>query len=223
MYPLAVRFPGYGAFAEASIPQLLSPSQLRQAVHYEADTFASVYLQNNGKGTFSSFALPTLAQISPIKGIIAEDVDGDGKLDLIVAGNLYGSEPNTPRADAGNGLWLKGDGHGHFTPVPPVESGFPAASQVEEALPFHGQLEPAFVPHGRSGKGLNGPRRGVLADLVVRPRCHQRIATGSLDQRQGDFIVPHACGIPVGQYGIGGPRPTPLGGLPGSCSDLIDD
>ena len=130
MYPLAVRFPGYGAFAEASIPQLLSPSQLRQAVHYEADTFASVYLQNNGNGTFSSFALPTLAQISPIKGIIAEDVDGDGKLDLIVAGNLYGSEPNTPRADAGNGLWLKGDGHGHFTPVPPVESGFLAPGDV---------------------------------------------------------------------------------------------
>jgi len=43
---------------------------------------------------------------------------------LIVAGNLYDAEPNSPRADAGNGLWLKGDGHGHFTPVPPVESGF---------------------------------------------------------------------------------------------------
>jgi hypothetical protein len=51
-------------------------------------------------------------------------VDGDGNLDLIVAGNLYDAEPNTPRADAGNGLWLRGDGRGHFTPVPPVESGF---------------------------------------------------------------------------------------------------
>jgi len=45
------------------------------------------------------------------RGIIAHDVDGDGNLDLIVAGNLYDAEPNTPRADAGNGLWLKGDGH----------------------------------------------------------------------------------------------------------------
>src|SRR5205807_8244278 len=57
------------SFAEASIPQLLSPSQLRQAVHYEADTFASVYLQNNGNGTFSSFALPTLAQIDTRKRV----------------------------------------------------------------------------------------------------------------------------------------------------------
>jgi hypothetical protein len=58
------------------------------------------------------------------------DVDGDGKLDLIVAGNLYDLEPNTPRADAGNGLWLRGDGRGQFTPVWPAESGFLAPLRV---------------------------------------------------------------------------------------------
>ncbi|OLC32242.1 MAG: hypothetical protein AUH31_01135 [Armatimonadetes bacterium 13_1_40CM_64_14] len=103
---------------------------MRQALHYQVDTFASVYLQNNGNGTFATYALPNRAQISPIRGIIAYDVDGDGNLDLIVAGNLYDAEANTPRADAGNGLWLRGDGHGHFTPVPPVESGFLAPENV---------------------------------------------------------------------------------------------
>ena len=39
-------------------------------------------------------------------------------------------EPNTPRLDAGNGLWLRGDGRGHFTPVPPVASGFLAPGHV---------------------------------------------------------------------------------------------
>ena len=57
-------------------------------------------------------------------------MDGDGNLDLIVAGNLDDTEPNTAPADAGNGLWLKGDGRGHFTPVPPVESGFLAPRDV---------------------------------------------------------------------------------------------
>jgi hypothetical protein len=88
------------------------------------DTFASVYLHNDGNGTFSSSLLPNLAQIAPIKAMIAHDVDGDGNLDLIVAGNLYDAEPNTPRADAGNGLWLRGDGRGHFTAMPPAASGF---------------------------------------------------------------------------------------------------
>ena len=43
---------------------------------------------------------------------------------------MYDVEPNTPRADAGNGLWLRGDGKGHFTPVSPVESGFLAPLKV---------------------------------------------------------------------------------------------
>jgi hypothetical protein len=43
---------------------------------------------------------------------------------------VYDTDPNTPRADAGNGLWLKGDGHGHFTAVPAVESGFLASGDV---------------------------------------------------------------------------------------------
>jgi hypothetical protein len=130
IYQLASQFPTYGSFADAPIPRLFSPAQLQQAVHYQTDTFASVFLHNDGGGRFSASALPNAAQIAPIKGIIAHDVDGDGNLDLIVAGNLYDAEPNTPRADAGNGLWLRGDGHGHFTSVPPGESGFLAPLNV---------------------------------------------------------------------------------------------
>jgi hypothetical protein len=130
IYPAALRFPTYASFATASVVQLFGADQLPRALHYQTDTFASVYLQNNGDGTFTAVPLPNLAQISPIRGIIAQDVDGDGNLDLIVAGNLYDTEPNTTPADAGNGLWLKGDGRGHFTPVPPVASGFLAPRNV---------------------------------------------------------------------------------------------
>jgi hypothetical protein len=124
MYPLRLRFGTFETFANATVQQMFSASQLKAALHYQADTFASVFLRNNGDGTFTSKALPNLAQISPIKGIVADDVDGDGNLDVIVAGNLYDAEPNTPRADAGNGLWLRGDGRGGFTPVPAFQSGF---------------------------------------------------------------------------------------------------
>ncbi|HET7250330.1 MAG TPA: VCBS repeat-containing protein, partial [Gemmatimonadales bacterium] len=130
MYQLALRFPTYAEFSTATMGELFGAQQLQKAIHYQTDTFASQYLQNNGNGTFTALPLPELAQIAPIRGIIPTDVDGDGNLDLIVAGNLWDMEPNTPRLDAGNGLWLKGDGTGHFTPVPPVASGFLAPGHV---------------------------------------------------------------------------------------------
>ena len=130
IYPTGVKFPTYASFARASMQELFSPQQLEQALHYEVDTFASVFLRNRGGGTFSMETLPSVAQISPIRGILADDVDGDGHRDLLVAGNIYDAEPNTPRADAGNGLWLRGDGRGHFAAVPATESGFLAPLNV---------------------------------------------------------------------------------------------
>src|SRR6202521_4895967 len=44
MYQLALRFPTYGSFADASVGQLFSAAKLQQAIHYQTDTFASVYL-----------------------------------------------------------------------------------------------------------------------------------------------------------------------------------
>jgi hypothetical protein len=130
IYTLSLRYPTYGSFADAPLRQLFGASQLDKALHYETDTFASVYLHNEGQGAFSLSPLPKLAQISPIRSIVVEDVDRDGHPDLIVAGNQYEFEPNTLRADAGNGLWLRGDGRGHFTPVPPIESGLLAPKNV---------------------------------------------------------------------------------------------
>src|SRR5438067_276600 len=130
IYTLALRFPTYASFSNARIDQLFPAAHLRQAIHYQVDTFASVYLHNDGRGAFTMSALPIPAQIAPIRGIVVDDVDRDGHLDVIVAGNLYDAEPNTPRADAGNGLLLRGDGKGHFTPVSPRESRFLAPGNV---------------------------------------------------------------------------------------------
>jgi hypothetical protein len=130
IYTTAVKFPTYGSFARASMTDLFGAAQLRDALYLEVDTFASMYLHNEGGGAFRASPLPNLAQISPIRGTIPHDVDADGHLDLIVAGNLYDAEPNTPRADAGNGLWLRGDGQGHFAPVSSRESGFLAPLNV---------------------------------------------------------------------------------------------
>jgi enediyne biosynthesis protein E4 len=128
---ISIRYPRFEDFADVSVQQIFGPQRLNNAIRYKADTFASTYYLNNGDGTFSTHELPALAQISPIKSIIVHDVDGDGNEDLIITGNIYQTDPAIARVDAGNGLWLRGDGNGNFIPVSPFESGLLAPGDVK--------------------------------------------------------------------------------------------
>jgi hypothetical protein len=120
---LGLRYPTHASFADASAPEAFGENALRDALHYQADTFASMLLRNRGGGRFAAEALPPLAQIAPIRDALAHDVDGDGDLDVIGVGNLFGTEANTPPLDAGKGVWLRGDGSGGFTAVRAGDSG----------------------------------------------------------------------------------------------------
>ena len=45
---------------------------------------------------------------------LVEDFNEDGHLDVLTVGNMFVSEIETPRNDAGSGLLMFGDGAGHF-------------------------------------------------------------------------------------------------------------
>ena len=47
--------------------------------------------------------------------MIIDDFDKDGNIDIVVAGNMYDTEPETPAYDAGRGLLLNGNGDGTFS------------------------------------------------------------------------------------------------------------
>ena len=88
IYPLGTRYQTYGSFSQATVAEAFGATDLARGIHYQTDTFASMYLHNDGNGAFSATPLPNLAQIAPIKSILVHDVDGDGHLDAIVAGNI---------------------------------------------------------------------------------------------------------------------------------------
>jgi hypothetical protein len=97
---------------------------------FQANTFASAVALNRGDGTFELRPLPTLAQFAPIYASLAGDFDGDGKTDLIVAGNFAGVTPLQGRYDASYGLVLRGDATGTFAPVDMEQSGLAIEGQV---------------------------------------------------------------------------------------------
>lgn len=117
------KFENYESFSEATLVDVYGEEKLESSLHYQVKSFASIYLENKD-GKFVIHQLPREAQLSSINEILVNDYDKDGALDCLIAGNLYASEVETPRNDAGHGLLLKGNGKGGFEPVKAAESGF---------------------------------------------------------------------------------------------------
>ena len=135
---LKQKFPTYDVFAAAPLERIFDPAELDESLHYAARTFASAYLENTGDGRLIFRPLPNLAQVSSINAILSDDYDGDGHLDLLIAGNLYPAEIETPRNDAGIGLLLTGDGKGNFSPMAAESSGVSLPYDVKRAVQLSG-------------------------------------------------------------------------------------
>jgi hypothetical protein len=99
---------------------------------YSASNLETVVLWNNG-GKFEMQALPMEAQISPVFGIIADDLDGDGKKDIWLGGNFYAVKPQVGRYNASKGVFLKGTGNHSFVAVPASNSGISIDGEVRDA------------------------------------------------------------------------------------------
>jgi hypothetical protein len=128
---LSYQYESFEDFSREPIQNILSGEELGDALHYQTDTFASVKLINGESGLFSVEKLPNEAQVSPIKGIIVHDFKNDASNDLLIAGNMFQTEPNIPQSDAGKGLVLAGDGDGNLKPVSIKDSGFHTPHDVK--------------------------------------------------------------------------------------------
>jgi hypothetical protein len=129
------RYVNYKQYAKQTFPEVFPEKDLSDALVKNAYTFATTLARNNGDGSFTMVPLPAEAQIAPIYGILAADVDGDGKPDLLMAGNFDGVKPEIGKMSAGYGVYLKGDGKGRFTTVSELESGFFVPGQARDIQP----------------------------------------------------------------------------------------
>jgi len=130
MPQLRSKYPSYASFGASRIEDILPRAELRRATVLEAREFATSIALNKGNGTFDLQALPVEAQFAPIYAVLPDDFDGDGHVDLLVAGNFYGVPPVLGRYDAGYGLLLRGSGDGRFTAVDMTESGLVIGGQA---------------------------------------------------------------------------------------------
>ncbi len=129
---IKLKYKDYQSFANASLSDIYGEKNLDEALHFKATNFSTVYIENNKEDIWNSTRLNALVQLSSVNSIVIEDINSDGKKDILMAGNLYSSEIETPRNDASIGTLLLGNGKGDFTPVASYESGLYIDGDVKD-------------------------------------------------------------------------------------------
>ena len=117
------RYATFDAYSRATLAEILGDDKLAKAQRFAATELRSGVFLSQPDGTYKFEPLPRIAQISPLQGIVAGDFSGDGHADIYAVQNSFAPIPAVGRFDGGLSQLLRGDGHGHFTPVPPLESG----------------------------------------------------------------------------------------------------
>ncbi len=123
----------YADYADATIQTIFTKDQLAKATVHKCTETRSITLINNGSLTFSKKILPAEVQFSKVQSIITDDVDADGKKDVIITGNAYTYRTQFGDSDASLGIFMKGKGAGAFDIISPSTSGLFADGDIRAA------------------------------------------------------------------------------------------
>ncbi|MGH2566418.1 MAG: RNA-binding protein, partial [Ginsengibacter sp.] len=163
---LKKKFLEYKDYSTATINDLFSQDELKDAGVLKATEMQSVYLENQGKNGFAMHKLPIQAQYAPVYAIAVTDVNGDGKKDLLLGGNNTWTRIKFGRYSANHGVLLLGDGKGNFSYVPQYESGLNIRGNLRNlALIKTGQLQSIFA-------GINDSKAVLLQVQSEKSNAH---------------------------------------------------
>ena len=133
IYPMRRKFTSYKSYAEATINDIFSGDELKDAGHLKASCLETMIFENRN-GIFYPRPLPLQAQFSPVYKIIAEDINKDGSPDILLFGNNEYPRLKIGKMDANFGTVLLNDGKGNFKYARSSETGLFVPGDVKDAL-----------------------------------------------------------------------------------------
>lgn len=114
----------YRTYAESTTEDILNLLGSDAHTTLEAKVMESSYVENLGDKRFSMSPLPIEAQFAPVFGMLAEDINYDGLLDLVLVGNSFNTEVVYGRYDASIGSVLLNTGKDSFEMLNPSQTNF---------------------------------------------------------------------------------------------------
>lgn len=124
-------------FAKKSIQTIFKENLIKSAIVKTFNYTASCVAINKGNGQFEIKEMPTQAQLSSVNAILCNDVNNDGKIDIIIGGNTTECLPQFGRCDANYGQILLNDGKGSFAAMPAKSSGISHSGNIKDIKLIH--------------------------------------------------------------------------------------
>nr|WP_143828742.1 VCBS repeat-containing protein [Dyadobacter fermentans] len=122
----------HSEYAVLTVQDLFPDDLLQSAVAKSVTYLKSAIAVNNGKGQFTLTPLPYMAQFSCLNAIQSEDVNHDGKPDLVVGGNFTHFIPQLRSLDACHGNVLINKGNMQFEVLQARQSGYAVDGEVKQ-------------------------------------------------------------------------------------------
>ncbi len=168
MPDLVTRIGTFGAYADATLDQVLGP-HLEEVQRRSAVTLDNMVFLNRGDH-FEAHPLPMEAQLAPASYAGIADFNGDGNEDVFLTQNFFPTAVGLPRYDNGRGLLLLGDGKGGLTPMSGAQSGIEVYGDQRGAayadFDHDGRLDLAISQNGSTTRLFHN--RGAKPGLRVR-------------------------------------------------------
>jgi hypothetical protein len=129
------------AYATKTIQTLFEPELVRSATVKTFNYSSSVIAWNEGNGKFTIQELPLEAQLSSVNAILCKDINKDGKLDIVLGGNITECLPQFGRLDANYGIVLENKGNRQFEQMPAWYTGISLTGMVRDIIWIKGNKE----------------------------------------------------------------------------------
>jgi enediyne biosynthesis protein E4 len=135
MVMLKKRFTRYEPYASATIEDIFTPEELSNVSILKANHLQHTLFKNMNGTRFTAEDLPTETQISVLNDAFVSDLNKDGKMDIVIGGNFYGTDAEFGRYDASIGATLINKGS-NFEAIPASESGLSIPGNVQHVKPI---------------------------------------------------------------------------------------
>lgn len=134
---LKKQFLYYSKFAASTTDDLLSFLGDESVQKLKAEVLSTSYLENLGNGQLYLKPLAVEAQLSSVYGILVEDINFDGFMDIVTVGNTTKRAVKYGSIDASYGTVLLNDGKGDFKYVSNRQSGFSVKGEGRSIVKIH--------------------------------------------------------------------------------------